>query len=290
MKPAPFSYHRPRSLAEALAVLGAHGADAKLIAGGQSLGPMMNMRLAQPAHLVDVNGLPGLDFIRDAGEALEIGALTRHHRLAGSALVRTACPLLGEAAQSIGHYAIRQRGTLGGSLAHADPAAQLPLVAVTLGAQLAIAGPRGERRVPAKDFFVSLMTTVLEPDEILVSMSVPKAAPGEGQAYLQFSRRHGDFAIVAVAATLALDRKGRAERQRLGVGGVEATPKLLSALAARGDGRTPDASWAAELAAAAREAVEVTDNPRVPAVYRRELVAVLTRRALLQAAARALRD
>jgi len=290
VKPAPFSYHRPRSLAEALALLAERGAEAKLLAGGQSLGPMLNMRLVQPAHLVDLNAVPGLDDIRDAGEAIEIGALVRHDQLAGSALVRTACPLLGEAAQSIGHYAIRQRGTLGGSLAHADPAAQLPLVAVALGAEIAIAGPRGERRLPAGKFFVSLMETALAADEIVVSARVPKLAPGEGYAYLQFSRRQGDFAIVAIAATLRLDAAGRVARLRLAVGAVEAVPVSLDALGERSKGRAADASWANELAAAARSALEPTESPRVPAVYRSELVGVLTRRALLQALARATRE
>lgn len=283
MKPAPFSYHRPRSLAQALALLAEHGAEAKVIAGGQSLGPMMNMRLAQPAQLVDLNALEGLDAIREAADALEIGALARHHALATSPLVRGRCPLLAEAAQSIGHYAIRSRGTLGGSLAHADPAAQLPLVAATLGAEIAAAGPRGERRIPAGDFFVSLMTTALEPDEIIVSVSVPKAAPREAHGYVQFSRRRGDFAIVAVAATLLLDSAGRVERLRLGVGGVEDKPVALNELAARSRGQAADAAWAAAVAAAARDTVEPTDNPRVPAVYRRELVEVLTRRLLLKA-------
>lgn len=282
MKPAPFSYHRPRTLAQALALLAEHGADAKLLAGGQSLGPMMNMRLAQPAQLIDLNALEGLDTIREAGDAIEIGALARHHALAGSALVRARCPLLAEAARSIGHYAIRSRGTLGGSLAHADPAAQLPLVAATLGAEIAMAGPRGERRLAAAKFFMSLMTTALEPGEILVSVRMPKAAPGERHAYLQFSRRRGDFAIVAVAATLLLDSAGLVERLRLGVGGVEDKPVALAELAARARGQAADAAWAAALAAAVRDAVRPIDNPRVPAVYRRELVEVLTRRALLR--------
>jgi len=275
MKPAAFRYHRPRSLAEALALLAEHGPQAKLIAGGQSLGPLMNMRLAQPAELVDLNSLAGLDFVNENEDAIEIGALATHHALATSPLVRKSCPLLAEAAQSIGHYAIRTRGTLGGSLAHADPAAQLPLVAATLGAEIVAAGPRGERRIPAAGFFVSLMSTVLEPDEILVSVRVPKAAPGERHAYLQFSRRRGDFAIVAVATTLLVDKKGNARNLRLGIGGAEDKPVVLTDFAS---GEKPDA-----VARKAREAVNPAETPRVPAVYRRELVEVLARRALLEA-------
>ncbi|HTO48202.1 MAG TPA: FAD binding domain-containing protein [Burkholderiales bacterium] len=268
MKPAPFRYHRPQSLDEALALLAGLGADAKLIAGGQSLGPMMNMRLAQPAELIDLNALPGLDGIRDHPDSLEIGALACHHTVASSPVVRKCCPLLAEAAQTIGHYAIRSRGTLGGSLAHADPAAQLPLVAATLGAEIAVVGPRGERRIAAGEFFVSLMTTALEPDEILVSARFPKTAPGERHAYAQFSRRRGDFALVAVAATLS------SRALRLGIGGAEDKPVLLTDTVAGGG---PDP---AALARKAREAVHPVEDPRVPAVYRRELVEVLTRRAL----------
>jgi len=264
VKPAPFRYHRPQSLGEALALLSEHP-DARVIAGGQSLGPMMNMRLAQPAELVDLNGLEGLENIQDRGGWIELGALTRHHAVATSPLVRKHCPLLAEAAQTIGHYAIRSRGTLGGSLAHADPAAQLPLVAATLGAEIAVAGKRGERRIAAKDFFVSLMSTALEPDEILVSARFPKAAPGERHAYLQFSRRQGDFAIVAVACTL-LHKK-----LKIGIGGVEDKPVVLLDL---------EPSDPAAVGRAAREAVNPTENPRVPALYRKELVEVLVKRSV----------
>jgi aerobic carbon-monoxide dehydrogenase medium subunit len=261
VKPAPFRYHCPQSLGEALALLSQHS-DAKLIAGGQSLGPMLNMRLVQPAALVDLNGVAGLDSIAEKGDFLEIGALARHHAVANSSLVKAACPLLAEAAQTIGHYAIRTRGTLGGSLAHADPAAQLPLVAVTLGAEIVVAGKRGERRIAAKDFFVSMMTTALRADEILVSVRFPKAAPGGRHAWQHFSRRTGDFAIVAVAAVL------HSQKVTIGIGGAEDKPVVLQSI---------DPPGAAK---AAREAVNPTENARVPALYRKELVEVLTRRAV----------
>lgn len=265
MKPAPFRYHRPQSVAEALALLGEQ-ADAKLIAGGQSLAPMMNMRLAQPAALIDLNGVAGLDAIREIEGAIEVGALARHHAVATSAVVRRHCPLLAEAAGTIGHYAIRSRGTLGGSLAHADPAAQLPLVAATLGAQIAVVGRRGERRVAAREFFVSLMTTVLEPDEIIVAVRFPKASPRERHAYLQFSRRSGDFAVAAVACTL-LDAK-----LTLGLGGVEDRPIVLEGFSPR--------ERLEVLGRKAREAVNPGESPRVPAIFRSELVDVLVRRAV----------
>jgi carbon-monoxide dehydrogenase medium subunit len=155
MKPAVFSYHRPYTLEDALSLLALHGFDAKVIAGGQSLAPMMNMRFAQPAHLIDLNALPQLSGVTLAGDSLSIGAMTRHHEVATSSTVRAACPLLAEAAATIGHYAIRQRGTLGGSLAHADPAAQMPLIASTLGARIEIVGPDGRREVPATAFPIS---------------------------------------------------------------------------------------------------------------------------------------
>jgi carbon-monoxide dehydrogenase medium subunit len=279
MKPAAFRYHRPATLEAALVLLAEHADAAKPIAGGQSLVPMMNLRLAQPAELVDLGDLRGLAGLREAAGWLEAGALVSHQTLADSDLVRTRCPLLAEAAAGIGHYAIRQRGTLGGSVAHADPAAQLPLVAVTLGAQVEVASTRGRRALTAGDFFESVMTTALAPDELVVGVRFPVASPGEGAAFRLFARRCGDFAIVAVAATVRLDR-GRVAQLRLGVGGVEPVPVALSEIAARQIGRVADAAWVAEVAAAARAAVDAQDDARIPAVYRRELTEALCARAL----------
>jgi carbon-monoxide dehydrogenase medium subunit len=263
MKPAAFRYHRPGSLGDALALL-SENPDAKVIAGGQSLAPMMNMRLVTPAALIDLNAITGMDAISESGNFVEIGALARHHTVANSSLVKTRCPLLAQAAGTIGHYAIRSRGTLGGSLAHADPAAQLPLVTATLGAEIAVAGRRGARRIAARDFFVSLMSTALAPDEVIVAARFPKAAPGERYAYVQFSRRAGDFAIVAVACVL-LDKK-----LRIGIGGAEDKPLVFDFSQER-----PEA-----IAAKVRDAVNPAENPRIPALYRKELVEVLTRRAV----------
>ena len=279
MKPSAFRYHCPASLDEALSLLAEHADLAKPIAGGQSLVPMMNLRMAQPAELVDLTGLAGLEYVRDDGRFIEIGALTRHQTLADSELVRRRCPLLAEAASGIGHYAIRQRGTLGGSLAHADPAAQLPLVAVTLGAEIELASRRGRRVLAAAGFFVSVMTTALAADELIVSVRFPATLANEGTAFRLFNRRRGDFAIVAVAAGLRL-RGEQVERLRLGVGGVEPVPVLLADLAARQAGRTADAAWVAEMAAAARAAVDAQEDARIPALYRRELTEVLVARAL----------
>ena len=279
MKPAAFTYHRPASVDEALDLLARHGGDAKPIAGGQSLVPMMNMRLASPAHLVDLNDLSELGRIRLQGDRLEVGALARHRDVAESALVREHCPLLVQAARTIGHYAIRERGTLGGSLAHADPAAQHPLVAMTLGAQLTLARRSGRRVVDAGDFLLSAMTTALAPDEMVLAVSYPRAAAGEVSAFRMFNQRHGDFAIVAVAATLAL-AGGRVASLRLGVGGVAPVPQRLDAVASGFLGQAPGADWIAAVARAAREAVSPEDHPRVPAAYRKELTETLVARAL----------
>ncbi|MGE5171565.1 MAG: FAD binding domain-containing protein [Rudaea sp.] len=280
MKPAPFTYHRPRSLSQALALLAQHGEEGKLLAGGQSLAPMLNMRLAQPAHLIDVNDLHEIGYIRDAGECIAVGALARHHDVARSALVRAGCPLLAEAAETIGHYAIRQRGTLGGSLAHADPAAQLPLVAVALGAEIDVVGPQGRRTLAARDFFVSVMTTALAGNEMIVEARFPKRRPREGAAFELFSRRRGDFALVGVAATVALDAGRRVAWLRLGVGGVHAVPLALDDVAEAQQGRIANADWCRELAAASGASIQPDENRIVPAAYRRDLCEALTRRAL----------
>jgi aerobic carbon-monoxide dehydrogenase medium subunit len=279
VKPRAFRYHRPSTLADALRLLAEHRDAAKPIAGGQSLVPMMNLRVAQPDELVDLNDLAELQSVREAGAVLEVGAMVRHQDLADSELVRRRCPLLAEAAGTIGHYAIRQRGTIGGSLAHADPAAQLPLVAAVLGAQFELASARGRRVVPAADFFVSIMTTALEPDEIIASVRFPCAADGEASAFRQFSLRHGDFAIVSVAATLNASA-GRVGGLRLAVGGTGPVPEVFGALAAAQAGRRADAAWVAELAAAVRAAVDVPEGGRIPEIYRRELAETLVARAL----------
>jgi len=286
VKPAAFAYSRPDSLEEALRQLAASGESAKVIAGGQSLGPMLNMRLATPTELIDLNDLTELAYIRDAGDALEIGALTRHEQLAGSALVQAQCPLLAQAARTIGHYAIRQRGTLGGSLAHADPAAQLPLIAVTLQARIEVVNSRGRRSVPASDFFLSAMTTALAADEIILSVRFPKLQAGEGTSFQLFNRRHGDFAIVAVAASVALAGE-RAARLRLGLIGMGAVPLSCDDIVRPFAGRVADAAWAAEVALAVREAMAPEDDPRIPALYRKELAHTLVERALLRAIERA---
>lgn len=285
MKPAAFSYHRPRSLDDALALLAEYGYDAKLIAGGQSLVPMMNMRFAQPAQLIDLNGVAGLDGVRLERDTLVLGALTRHHTLATDPLVAHACPLLAEAAATIGHYAIRQRGTLGGSLANADPAAQLPLIARTLDARIDVVGPNGARDIAAAEFVVAALTTTLEADEIVTAVRFPCARVGDGHAFELFSRRHGDFAIVACAVTVTVSA-GCFDRLRLGVGGVADTPLAFDDVAAAFVGERTDAAVIQQIAARVASSAEPVAQPGIPAEYRRELVGTLIARALTRAVGR----
>jgi carbon-monoxide dehydrogenase medium subunit len=279
MKPAAFSYHRPRTLEDALSLLAIHGFEAKLIAGGQSLAPMMNMRFAQPAHLIDLNALPQLAGVTLEPDTLVIGAMTRHHEVATSSTVRAACPLLAEAAATIGHYAIRQRGTLGGSLAHADPAAQMPLIASTLGARIEIVGPDGSRELPASQFLIAVMTTDLAAEEIIRAVRFPAALPGERHAFEAFSRRHGDFAIAACAVTTVLT-EGKFSSLRIGVGGVADVPIVLDELATGFRGEKADEQGIAGIAEAVASAIDVHDQQDISAAYRRDLVRTLMTRAL----------
>jgi carbon-monoxide dehydrogenase medium subunit len=286
VKPPAFDYHRPASLDEALALLARYGAEAKLLAGGQSLVPMMNMRLAAPAHLIDLNDLSELGQIRLGVRSLQVGTLARHREVAESALVQAQCPLLTQAARTIGHYAIRERGTVGGSLAHADPAAQHALVAVTLGASITLAREGGRRELPAGDFLQSAMTTALAADEMVLAISYPRRAANEVSAYRMFNQRHGDFALVAVAATLTLNA-GKVSALRLGVGGVAPVPQLLAATTRPFLDQPLTTGWIHAVAQAARDAVEPEEHPRVPAAYRKELTETLVARALTRCAERA---
>src|SRR5688572_13521015 len=204
MKPAPFRYARPRTVADTVRALADAGGEGKILAGGQSLVPMLNMRLARPSIVIDLNGVPGLDVIApSAAGGLRIGALARHADLASSPLVRERAPLLAEAARHIGHVAIRNRGTLGGSLAHADPAAELPAAVVALDASVIAVGRGGTRMIPAADFFVGLLTTALEAEEIITEIHVPP--PRGGWGFAEVARRPGDFALVGIAAVVNAD-------------------------------------------------------------------------------------
>lgn len=220
MKPAPFEYHRPTSLAETFELLDRYGDDGRILAGGQSLVPALNMRLATPRAVIDINRLPGLDTIRVTPAGLVIGALTRQEALERAPLVREHAPLLAAAAPHVGHAAIRARGTVGGSLALADPAAELPACAVALGATIEITSRRARRAVAAADFFRGVYTTALEPGEIVTALVVPPAAPGWRSGFEELARRHGDFALAGLAARVRVEGEavGEAWLVFLGVG------------------------------------------------------------------------
>jgi len=289
MKPAPFEYQAPKSLEAALDVLARHGGDAKVLAGGQSLIPVLNFRLAQPALLVDLNRVSELDFLRRSEDGgLRIGALTRQRRLERDAVVKEAAPLLAETVPWIAHPQIRNRGTVGGSLAHADPAAELPAVAVALRARFRLAKAGGERWVDAKEFFAGLFTTALEPDELLTEIALPPLPARTGWSFQEIARRHGDYAMVGVAALVTLGDDGRCREARLvylSVGDRPVEARGAAALLAGSD-LGPDA-----IAAAADKASRDEMNPRTDVhattEFKRHLARVLTGRALRTAAERA---
>jgi CO/xanthine dehydrogenase FAD-binding subunit len=268
-------------------VLHEHGERAKVLAGGQSLVPMMNFRLARPAALVDINRVTGLAYVREGPGSVVIGALTRHRELERSPVVRARCPLLAAAVPFIGHAAIRNRGTIGGSLAHADPAAELVAVAAALGARLVVRSVAGERVLTPSEFFVSYLTTALGADELLVEVRLPGVVPRTGSAFVEVSRRHGDFALVAVAAEVTLDDAGRCATARLALSGVGGVPFVATDEVALLLGDTPAGNTLAEVGRRVSAAVTPDGDLHASAEYRKELAAVLVRRALTEAVARA---
>jgi aerobic carbon-monoxide dehydrogenase medium subunit len=283
MIPAKFDYVRPSSLAEAVQALAGGGDDAKVIAGGQSLMPLLRLRLAYPELLVDIGGLGDLAGVRDAGDALVIGAMTTHYSLIRDPLIREHCGLIAATAATVADPAVRHRGTIGGSLAHSDPAGDLPAVISALDATLMATGPGGEREIAAADFFVDYMTNALAPDEILTAIRVPKLGPGWGFRYEKFQPTAQAWAIVGVAALARRDNAHVAEA-RVGLTNMGTVP--VRARAAEAAAAGAEASRAA-LAAAAVNADEGTDPPadlRAAADYRRHLARVLTGRALAGAA------
>jgi carbon-monoxide dehydrogenase medium subunit len=284
MKAPPFRYHAPRTLDEALSLL-ASLPGPRLLAGGQSLMPMLNFRLLAPEHVVDLNRVEGLSGIREAGGEIVFGAMTRQREIEFSPLVEARLPLLAEAIQWVGHRQTRNRGTLGGSLCHLDPSAEQPTVAMAMDATLAIVGPAGRRELPMRDFALDLMTPALDEGEILAEVRIRPWAPGHGWAFLEFARRHGDYAIVAVAVLLELDASARASRVSITLGGVAATPVRVPAAEARLLGSMIDAEAIAD-AAACCGAVDALGDPQVPAWYRQRLARTLAGRAIPAALAR----
>jgi carbon-monoxide dehydrogenase medium subunit len=286
VKPAPFDYVAATTLDEALALRAERAGDCAVLAGGQSLVPALNLRLARPAIVLDLNPVAELAGIRDENGGLVIAAMTRQREAERSEVVGRRCPLLQEALGFVGHAAIRTRGTVGGSLAHADPAAELPAAAAALNADLVMRGPRGERVVAAADFFAGPFATTLQADELLVEVRLPVLPPSAGAAFVEVARRHGDFALAGVAAVVTI-RNGSFEGVRVALTGVGAVPVRVQPLEAAAVGQPATVATFRELGAQLAAEIDPSSDLHATADYRRRVVAVLVERALARAAERA---
>ncbi len=287
MIPAAFEYHAPNSIGEATALLERLGEDAKVLSGGQSLIPLMKLRLASPGHLVDINGIPGLAYVREADGFLRLGALTREVDLEESDVVRTRYPLLHDTCKVIADPLVRNLATVGGNLAHGDPANDHPATMLALDAEVIATGARGERRIPIASFFTGPFETALQPGEILVEIRVPVPPARSGGAYLKLERKVGDFATAAVAVQVALNADGTCARVGIGLTNVGLTP--IKATAAEGSlrGKRPDEAAIRRAAELAAEASSPAEDLRGSVEYKKDLVRVLTARALRRAVQRA---
>jgi CO/xanthine dehydrogenase FAD-binding subunit len=277
MKPPPFEYVVADSVEAAVMALGT--GEAKIIAGGQSLVPMLNFRLLRPAILVDINRVPGLAFIQDRGDAISVGALTRHHQIETSPEIAEAFPVLSAAMTHVAHLAIRNRGTIGGSLSHADPAAELPMMALLLDAALTIASPAGTRTVAARDFFRGALSVDLEAQDLVTEVAFPKPPAGTGWGFEEVARRHGDFALAAAAATLTV-ADGKIAQARIAMTGVDETPKRAGDAEAMLAGQALSPALREAVIASVRGSVTPNTDLHASADYRRHLVGVLAGRAL----------
>jgi carbon-monoxide dehydrogenase medium subunit len=286
VKPPVFEYTAVRSIDEAVAELAQHGDEAKLLAGGQSLVPLLNMRLTAPERLIDLNRVAALAYVRVEAGGLAVGAMTRQRAVERSALAARHAPLLADALPWVGHFQIRNRGTIGGSLSHADPAAELPAVALCLDARFSALGPAGGRTIAAEDFFLTQLTTALAPTELLTEVWFPATPPGSGSARIELARRHGDYALVGIAAvvTLAGDRIGEARLALTGVGDRPVRAREAEARLA-GEALTPEVL--ADAAESLRRAIEPGSDIHATAAYRRHVAGVLAGRAIRLAVARA---
>jgi CO/xanthine dehydrogenase FAD-binding subunit len=283
MKPPRFDYLAPRTLDEALAHLHHHGDQAKILAGGQSLIPMLNFRLAHPGVVVDVNRLTDLAYVRQHDGGVAVGALTRQHAVERSDLVRARVPVVAEACRFIGHAPIRHRGTFGGNLAHADPASELPAVMVALEAEMAVASRAGSRAIPAGQFFIGPLTTALRPSEMLTEIRIPAAPPRTGGAFVEMARRAGDFALVGVAALVTLDEAGQCARARIALCGVGPTPVRARAAEDALVGQAPTTAALDEAADRAAAATSPPSDVHGSAEFRRKLARHFARQALAAA-------
>jgi carbon-monoxide dehydrogenase medium subunit len=286
VKPAPFTYHAPASAGEALALLAEHGDDAKVLAGGQSLLPLLNFRLARPGHLIDINRLPGLDAVERTPAGWRIPALVRQRTAERSAGLAAAAPLLADALHQVAHPQIRNRGTVCGSLAHADSAAELPSVMVALDATMTIAAAAGPRQVSAGEFFQFHLTTAVEPEELLLAVEFGDPGPGTFTAFEEFAPRRGDFCLAGVAVTAAFAADGTVTRCRIVAAAVAPKPLRLTSAEELVVGTTLDARACAAAQEAAARQVHPGDDVHASAAFRRKLTGVLLRRALVTVRAR----
>jgi carbon-monoxide dehydrogenase medium subunit len=287
MIPAAFEYHAPVSIAEATELLATLGDDAKVLSGGQSLIPLMKLRLATPTHLVDINGIRELAYVREVDGFLRIGALTRESDLEESEVVRTRYPLLFDTCRVIADPLVRNLATVGGNLAHGDPANDHPAAMLALGAEVVAVGARGERRIPVSSFFTGPFATALAPDEILVEIRVPSPGPRSGGAYLKLERKVGDFATAAVAAQLTLGADGTCERAGIGLTNVGATPIKAESVEAALSGKRLDDGTIKRASELAAQVAQPSEDLRGSVEYKKDLVRVLAARALRKAAERA---
>lgn len=288
MKPPPFEYARPSSVPEVVELLREDPEDTSLLAGGQSLMPVLNMRMAQPRLLVDLNRVAGLDTIERTPEGrLRFGSMVRQRRLESERVVRDTVALLTEAAHHIAHLAIRTRGTVGGSLAHADPAAELPAAVSALGGRLLVHGPGGDRAIPAGDFFLGPLTTAIEPGELLVAVEVEPPPEDSGCAFVEVARTHGAFALAAAAAVLRVDAGGNIDHAALALAGVGRVPYVPGWLAETALGEQPGDALFRRVGERVRDEVEPFEDIHATVSYRKRVAGVLTARAMATAAARA---
>jgi len=287
MIPAPFDYHAPGSLAEAIGLLHQHGDEAKVLSGGQSLLPLLKLRLASTVHLVDIGRIPGLEYIKEEGGYLKIGGRTRESALERSDVIKAKYPILHDTAQVIADPLVRNRATIGGNLAHADPANDHPATMLALGAEVVAAGPGGERVIPIDQFFTGIFSTALAPGEILVEIRIPVPPARSGGAYVKLERKVGDFATAAAAAQVTLGADGTVTRAGIALTSAGPTPITATAAAQFLQGKVADAAAIAQASKLASEAASPSADRRGSVEYKREMARVLTARALATAVARA---
>jgi aerobic carbon-monoxide dehydrogenase medium subunit len=287
LKPAPFDYFAPESVEEVASLLSEHGDEAKILAGGQSLIPLLALRLASPTVIVDINRVNSLDYLRDGDGVLHVGALARHRAVERLEGLAERCPMLADAVGVVGHVAIRNRGTVVGSIAHADPAAEWPALALALDAEVDVVGSGGNRTIPADSLFTTYFTTTLEPEELVteVRFSIPPGAVGS--SFVELARRHGDFAVAGVGALIDLSEAGTIQDARVVLIGVADTPLRIREAEQVLDDHEPVAASFQEAAEAVQRLIEPAGDIHGSADYRRAIAGVLTRRALAKATARA---